>query len=281
MEPLDPGALLDHPDLVGAAAPWCTRLDGVELALLLLCLPWLAGPGLRPADLERRLRELERELPVGPVYFQRIRRAVRRLETVGAVEGSGAARSMRYRATPTGLAALVLNLAVPATDPTIDGSDFELKHALASMAGAFSGVEVEVGPGAGSGIDSPPAREDDELSRFFERAERLTVLGSPVLTDELIGRAFDVLALIESQRDRVLALLQAAKSRRPPLALRAGLADALDHLDPEALTSSLAAIALQRSIDATVERYRSYLVYLDSLTRLYSEASPVLAHATL
>lgn len=268
MQPLDPSTLLDHPDLVGAAAPWCTRLEGVELAILLLCLPWLAGVGLRPADLERRLTELEGELPVGPVYFQRVRRAVRRLEAAGALSGSDEGRSVRYRATPAGLASLVLNLAVAAGDPTIDGSAFEVKRALASMA-------------SGIGEALPGAAPDDELSRFFERAERLAVLGSPVLTDELIARAFDVLALIEGQRDRVLVLLQAAKERRPPLALRAGIARATKELDPEALTRSLAATAIGRSIDATVERYRAYLAYLDALARLYAEESPARARASL
>jgi hypothetical protein len=281
VEPLDPSALLDHPDLIGAAAPWCTRLDGLELAIVLLCLPWLAGAGLRPADLEHRLAELEAELPVGPIYFQRIRRAVRRLEATGALTGSGAGRSLRYLATPAGLAALVLNLAVPAGDPTIDGSDFELKRALASMAAGIAGALPEAPVAA-----TDPAVPTDNLGRFFERAEQLTVLGAPVLTDERIARAFDVLALIEGQRDRVLALLQAAKARRAPLLLRAGIADALDRLedaapDPEALTSSLAAAALRRSLEATVERYRSYLAYLDALARLYAEEPAAPARAGL
>jgi hypothetical protein len=276
MEPLEPDFLLDHPELVEPEAPWCTRLDGVELALVLLALPWLAGNGLRPADFERRLTDLGREIPVGRLYFQRIRRSVRKLEETGALRGHGAARSRRYVATPAGLAVLIVNLAVPADDPTIDGSEFELKRALASMAGHLSG-RLASAPG-----EIPVG---DALGEFFAQAERLSVLGRPLLSEDLVDRAFDVRELIVAQRRVVSALLESAQRRLEPLASRAALARSADLAllarrlaerdrvgdDPlaEALVGSLAAQAMPWSVEAAVERYRAYLAYLDSLASLH------------
>jgi len=67
--------LPQNPAVVRLAAAWCTALDNIDLGILLLTQPWIAGEGLRRSDLERQLSEIGCEMPVGTVYFQRISRA--------------------------------------------------------------------------------------------------------------------------------------------------------------------------------------------------------------
>ena len=118
-----------------ASPTWRSRIDNLELGILLFTQPWLAGDGLRRADLERLLGRLGADLPLGAIYFQRVKRAVTRLEEIGALRGLGEGRARRFVMTPEGFAAFLFNLRALHEDPTLDGSEFELKRALAAMWG--------------------------------------------------------------------------------------------------------------------------------------------------
>jgi 2-methylcitrate dehydratase PrpD len=100
-----PDFLLGNSDLVEPAAAWCIWLDNIELGILLLAQPWIAAGGLRRADLERQLQRLGGDMPIGPIYFQRVSRAVRSLEERDQVQGQGSGRGRRFTVTPQGFAA--------------------------------------------------------------------------------------------------------------------------------------------------------------------------------
>src|SRR5688572_12794888 len=95
---LSPAQLLDS----GASmAPWCRRLEPLELGLLLVAVPFI-GP-VRRADFPRRLTELGiREPLVGNMYFQRVDRCVGQLVASGAMAEEGRGRERGYRTTPAG-----------------------------------------------------------------------------------------------------------------------------------------------------------------------------------
>jgi hypothetical protein len=291
MPDINPTFLLDNPELVTPAAPWCVRLDNLELGTLLLAQPWVAGGGIGRADLERQLSHLAKDLPLGPVYFQRVNRAVAKLEEMEAMRGRGSGRSRRFVLTPRGFAALILNLRVLVTDPTVDGSEFELKRALVAMCNLVLERVSEL-PGE--------VPLDPEMDRFFDEAEGLTVLGHRVITDEIVSQALDILGLVEIQRQRILHLLEVAVDRLEQLSAHADVLGGVDlaHLpesiapgdatpladDPATtgMVRSLATHALpQLSLRATILRYRSYLDYLDRLTRLYSRELKVMDIGTL
>jgi hypothetical protein len=277
---LSPDFLLAHPEMVTASAPWCVVLDNLELGTLLLAQPWLAGDGLRRADLERQLTGLAAELPLGPIYFQRVNRAVARLEAIGAVAGVGSGHSRRFLATPPGFGALLLNLRVLRRDPTLDGSEFELKRALAAMWNLVLERLARL-PDQGA---LPPDAE-----RFLEDVDRLTVLGQRVVTEQVVDEALDVLRLVAIQREHVIRRLDEARERLRLAEVRAG---ALRDVDPARLGSGTASgtadppvgapgalatvVALatsvlpQLSLRATVLRYERYRHYLDGLTTLYA-----------
>ncbi len=275
-----PEFLLDHPQMVTPSAPWCIALDNLELGTLLRAQPWLARDGLRRADLERQLSRLAAELPLGPVYFQRVNRAVARLEAVGAVAGSGSGRSQRFLATPPGFGALLLNLRVLRRDPTIDGSEFELKRALVAMWNLVLDRLTRLP------LDSalPPDAE-----RFLEDVDRLTVLGQRVVTEEVVGEALDILRLVATQRDHVIRRLDDARERLRQAEAQAGrlrnldlvrLGDAGPAGSADLLVGAPGALATvvelatgvlpQLSLRAAVLRYERYRHYLDGLTTLYT-----------
>jgi hypothetical protein len=103
MNEISPTFLLEHPELVEPAAPWCVWLKNLELGVLLLAQPWIGGGGLRRADLEHQLARLAAaDLPVGPVYFQRINRAVAALVDRGQLAGEAAGRRPGFVITPQG-----------------------------------------------------------------------------------------------------------------------------------------------------------------------------------
>jgi hypothetical protein len=280
VERIDPEFLLTHPELVTPAAPWVVTLDNLELGVVLLAQPWLAGAGVRRAEIEHQLTHLAHELPVGPVYFQRVNRAVARLEQIGVLQGSGVGRARRFSATPAGLCALILNLQVLRADPTVDGSEFELKRALVAMCNLVADRLANL---AGE------VTLDQGLEEFFSRAEALEVWGQRVISDEATDSAFDVLRLLGLQRTRVEALLAASERRlesvRSGLAplrrieLTAGGAVALggrgaldfDQSATLATVRQLAASVLpELSLRATALRYRHYLDYLDGLRGFYT-----------
>ena len=277
---LSPEFLLEHPEMVTPSAPWCVALDNLEMGTLMLAQPWLAGDGLRRADLERQLNLLAVELPLGPVYFQRVNRAVARLETIGAVAGAGSGRSRRFVVTPAGFGALLLNLRVLRLDPTIDGSEFELKRALVAMWNLVLDRLARL-PDDGA---LPPDAE-----RFLDDVDRLTVLGQRVVTEQVVDEALDVLRLVATQRDQIGRRLDEARERLRRAETQAG---ALRDVDPARFNDgafagaarllagapgALAAVVAlatgvlpQLSLRAAVLRYERYRHYLDGLTSLYT-----------
>jgi len=261
MPRVTPAFLLETPEAVVLEAPWCAVVDNLELGILLLAQPWVVGAGLRRADLERRLARLD--LPLGPIYFQRVKRAVARLEEIGAMRGSGEGRARSFVASAEGFAALLLNLCVLVADPTLDGSEFELKRSLVSMLNLLFDRLTEL-----------PVEEGalPEIERFFKDVERLTVLGERVITEEVERQALDVLRLIAEQRRKVERLLTAAQGRSAPTDV--------DFTALDVLTEAPAALAAIREVvtgvfprlgsSALVLRYEGYLGYLDELARLYA-----------
>lgn len=284
---LTPAFLLQNPELVTTVAPWCVRLDNLELGTLLLVQPWLSVGGLRRAELERRIAHLAGALPLGPVYFQRIKRTVARLEEIGAVrEVEG--RAQRFGATPEGFAAFVLNLQVLDSDPTLSGGEFELKHALVARCNLILDRLTELGS------EPDDAEEPDP---FFSEVEGLSIFGQRVVSPEVVGQAFDILRLIVSQREVVLKHLEAARQRL----VQDETHGALSGLDFSQLAGSGVAVAwlagtpgamnairdlasgtLPRlTRQATVLRYEHYLRYLDELAVLYAGELKVVTLQTL
>ena len=276
LEDLSPPFLLGHPELVTPNAPWCCWLTNLELAILLLTQPWLSEAGLSRADLERQLGRLGADMPVGAIYFQRVNRASATLEARGQLVGRGTGRTRRFALTPSGFAALLLNLQVVRDDPTVDGRRFEFKRALVSMANVVLDRLLEL-PLDGS--------LDPALDEWFDAVDALEVWGRPVMNDAVYADAFNVLRLVERQQERVRQLERLAEAKlastETPAALargarltqvggQAGTTDA----DLTALLQtarSLAAAGLpQLSARADIVRYRAYQRYLAELTVLYA-----------
>lgn len=256
-------------------APWCAVLDNLELGILLLAQPWMAGAGVRRADLERQLGRLD--LPVGPVYFQRVKRSVARLEEIGAMRGSGEGRARSFMATPEGFAALLLNLCLLHADPTLDGSEFELKRSLVAMLNLLFERLAE--------LPEATTQTSPETEEFFDEVERLTVLGERVVTEEVEAQALDVLRLIAEQRRKVERRLILSRDGSARAESEAGPAGSLDlaALSDEAsdlLISTPGALAAVHELAAGVLprlrhtaaalRYEQYLRYLDGLVTLYA-----------
>ena len=217
----------------------------------------------------RQLTQLAHDLPLGAVYFQRVKRSVARLEAIGALRGIGAGRSQRFLGTPCGFASLILNLRILRLDPTTDGSEFELKRALVAMWNLVFDRLSE--------LPDEPAL-DSELESFFDDVQALKVLGKPAITDELVRDALDILGLIELQRERVAQLLEQSERRLEQLPSRANLFRSVDLAqlihDPAAATAvrSLATSELpELNLRATAMRYQHYLTYLDELTKMYAK----------
>jgi hypothetical protein len=279
MDAPTPALLLERPDLVGPVAPWCSWLENHELGILLLAQPWLAGPGLRRAELQSQLERLATDLPLGPVYFQRVSRAAELLATRGQLQVQGAGRERRYQTTTAGFAALILNLQVLRADPTLDGSEFELKRALVALwnlvAERMEGVSEEVESSLG-------------LGGLMAELGQLTVWGQPVITERVLADGLDLLRLIRTQRERLDVLERDARQRLeaaalphrlvgPAPAARRGKARRAEPERPvlkEALATVhvvASGVAPRLAGEAAVLRYRAYGEYLDGLAKLYAK----------
>lgn len=280
MVDVSPELLLESPAIITPVAPWCAVLDNLELGLVLLSQPWIAGRGLRRSDFERQLAELATSMPLGPVYFQRINRAVANLEARGVLRGDGGGRERRFVLTAQGFAALLLNLRVLRADPTLDGKEFELKRELAAMWNLMIDRLLASPPE----LALAPA-----ISSFFADVDGLSILGKPVITADVIRDAFNVLRLIELQQTNVARLKAQAEERllqtRAQVALLRG-AD-FSKIDWSAMGEGAAALkdnpaflevvrafatsaVPELSIEVQVVRYGAYLDYLDSLKRIYA-----------
>ncbi len=168
-----PTFLLGNTGMLAAAAPWCRPLENLDLGILLLVQPWLSGEGMRRARMQQELARLAEGLPLGPTYFQRIKRSVSRLEEMGALRGSGDGRSRRFVMTPAGFASFILNLRVLRADPTLDGSEFELKRAVVSLWNVALDRLAELP----DGTNLPPRME-----KFLDEVERIEIHGQRVIT---------------------------------------------------------------------------------------------------
>jgi hypothetical protein len=275
MDELTPAFLLDNEDLVAPLAPWCVWLDNLELAILLLAQPWVGG-GLRRAELEQQLGRID--LPVGPVYFQRVNRATAALSGRGQLEELGIGRQRRFATTTHGFAALLLNLQVLRADPTADGSEFELKRSLVALWNLV----------ADRFLQSPEGSTlDFNLIDFIHELERIELWSRRVITDQTVADAFNVLRLIETQRRRVERLATACESRLQAAKLQGQLLGTPDSDHANSLRTSAgklgtqeemiaavrivaASAAPQLAAEASLYRYRAYLQYLDDLRALYA-----------
>ena len=225
---------LSHPELVTPTSPWCVRVDNLELGTLLLAQPWLVGEGIRRATLERRLAALAADLPLGAIYFQRVKRAVTHLVSIGAMDTIGEGRACRFVTTPRGFATLLINLRVVDADPTVDGAEFELKRALVSM---WSLVLEQLNEVPDAALPAPSTPTE----RFFEQVEALEVLGTRLIDDAFVEEAFDVLRLIAEQRRQVTLLLEIAEVRLAGAETAARSAESIDltRLVPETLAPGI------------------------------------------
>jgi len=281
---IPPKELLDS-TLAEKVAPWCGALDNLDLGIVLATQPWIVGAGLRRAEIERQLGLLVSSLPIGNIYFQRVNRAVATLEGRAVLLGSGQGRDRRFALTPEGFAALILNLHVLRSDPTLDGSEFEFKLELV----AHWNLTLDRLLSASPNIVFPTS-----MQSFFERLERLTVLGKPVLSMELIKDAFNLHRLIAQQRTNVLGLKSQAEGRLAQTHAMSeffrtadlsqlnvdGLGEHAALLrDTEALQEVVRTIATsgapQLSARGQIIRYESYLAYLTQLEAAYSSGPSV------
>lgn len=275
-----PEQLLQNPALVTPVAPWCSVLKNLDLGLVLLAQPWIAGKGLRRGDFERDLTDLATSLPFGPLYFQRISRTAADLEEKAILQGSGSGRNRRFVLTPRGFASLILNLYVLQDDPTLDGSEFELKRELVAM------WNLTIDRLLTSGSQFPLG---SEVASFFEEVDRLTIFGKPVITAQTLKEAFSVLRLVASQRERVTRLKAQIETRAKETQAQMELLKAADLSqidlsafeermpilkDNPALAELVRGIATSAvptlSLEAQIMRYDAYLKYLERLERAYA-----------
>jgi hypothetical protein len=278
-----PAVLLGHPELVLPVAPWCSWLDNHELGILLLAQPWLAGRGLRRSELQGQLERLAADLPLGPVYFQRVNRSAEGLLARGQLRPLGRGRARRYQTTVGGMAALILNLQVLRADPTVDGSEFELKRALVAL---WSLVGVRMAD-LGDEVPSSPG-----MARLLADLSRLQVWGRAVITEDVVAGGFDILRLISTQRERLAQLEQETRQRQAAVATRSRLVEPADPRargrrggapagrggidDALAMAHVVATgVAPRLECEAALLRYRSYAAYLDGLQKVYARELPV------
>lgn len=275
-----PDQLLRNPALVIPVAPWCDVLENLDLGIILLAQPWLAGMGLRRSDFERQLGQLAASLPIGPLYFQRISRAVASLERRGVLRGAGKGRDRRFVLTPGGFAALIVNLHVLRDDPTLDGREFELKRELVAMWNLTidrlltSAAEIALAP---------------ETLSFFSQIDRLSIWGRQVITTQVVKDAFNIRRLIALQQENLERLKTQSEARlvetRSQMEFLRGadftqldFATLGEHAailkDNPALLEIIRGIAAsaapQLSVEAQIIRYDAYLTYLDRLKHTYA-----------
>ncbi|MCP4902417.1 MAG: hypothetical protein GY906_36085 [bacterium] len=273
---LDLDLLLARPDLVQPVAPWCTVLSNLELALVMAAQSGLGGESLRRAELERRVQAMVAGLGVGPMYFQRTSRAVNSLEQRGILLTEGNGRTRRFRIAPQGFAALILNLRVLRSDPTVDGSEFELKRSVVALWNAVHQELLEMNPDLG---------EASLFDEFFDELEHVVIWGQQVVTDEVVAEAFDVLALIDLQRVHVgelrsNAALRLEDSRATEQLLENASSEVSrllatsqesENLNQAEIVQAVAAAASAPRVEeqVAIARYDAYLSYLERIRVVY------------
>jgi hypothetical protein len=270
-----PERFLEHP-AIGVLAPWCVRLDNLELVIALALQPVLAPKPLRRAELEEQLMQLADRLPCGPVYLQRVIRAVARLEEAGILRGTGASRSRRFTLTPEGFAALLVNLRVFDADPTINGGEFELKKEITSVwhltidqAKHEGGLSIAVAP---------------ELRAFWDKVVQVTIAGMDVMPPDVVADTLNIFRLIDRQRQRLLPLIERERAelkrdeekvaffRTADFTTVAAMARPGVEMTREmweGLRLAAQTNAFVHTSRSKLLRYQSFLDYLDSLDALY------------
>jgi len=212
------------------------------------------------------------------VYFQRVNRATATLVNRGQLESLGSGRQRRFATTSRGFAALLFNLQVLRADPTVDGSEFELKRSLVSLWNLIVDRFLQ---------GSEELALDGDLIRLFNELEELELWTHRIITDQTVADAFNILRLIETQRARVERLASASETRLQNARIQQQLLGAADSSQPTpqqerggtAITpeQAMAAVQLvaastapQMAAAANLIRYRNYLRYLDDLTTMYA-----------
>jgi hypothetical protein len=244
---------------------------------------------LRRAELEQQLGRFGADLPVGPIYFQKVNRATAALEDRGQLESLGSGRSRRFATTSRGFAALLLNLQVLRADPTVDGSEFELKRSLVALWNLVVDRFL---------LSSENMPLDGGLIRLFSELEELELWTRRIITDQTVANAFNILRLIETQRNRVAQMAKACETRLQTARMQQQLVGAADSsrstAPPEvrqtAITPEQAMAAVQQvaagtaprmAAAASLVRYRSYLRYLDELATMYANELEIVDLAAL
>ncbi len=265
MEQITTAFLLDNPELVLPVAPWCRVLDNLELVTCMLAQPWVAGKGVKRAELERQLQALAAELPLGRIYFQRVNRATKALAACGLLGVVGSGRTRRFVLRPRGFAGLILNLRYLHSDPTMDGSEMEIKRSLVGMWNLLVERWLEVPR------EVPP--EEGEVG-FLSEAEALGLWGQSVLPEARVRRAMDVRELIALQRQKVSSLRSETREALRPATASSQMLRGLDVTGSHGTGRELIPVLVRRtlpalSLRARLLRYEAYLGYLDSLDALY------------
>jgi len=200
-------------------------------------------------------------------------------EASECLRAEGTGRNQRFILSPAGFAAILLNAQVLRVDPTLDGSEFEFKRAMVSMWNLLA-EQIMASP--------PNVRLAPEFRQFFMEVDKLTIWGRPVMTESVVRDAFDVLALVERQRQKVQLLRDEARARLSLATAEAELVRGVDlsHLqlpDPAGelallrdnpefaeMIRSLAVQAMpQLALEAKIARYDAYLDYLKELAGIY------------
>lgn len=269
---------MGNDQVVLPVAPWCRRLDNLEIALVVVTLPWVAGEGLRRAELERQLLRLSDELPIGRVYFQRVSRAAAALVKHGCLRSFGSGRNIRFLAAAEGFAALLLNLQVLFDDPTLYGSELELKCAVVALWNQVHDcVVARWGGSAGESIN------DD----FLDQVLTLRLWDRPVISEPTIEQAFDLCSLLQRARDLVDRRTEEARAqvKAEPELLRDGPSGpglpttfplspgnaGLGFLQTVQLVQTLTGSSARSvRLRAQLLRYEAFTSYLDSLTELFT-----------
>jgi hypothetical protein len=268
-----PEQLLDHP-ATRLVSPWCVTLDNLELAIVLVTQPMLSE-ARRRSEIEATLRELSASMPIGEVYFQRVARAVEKLEAARILHGDKAEKGKRrFRCTAEGFASLVVNLRVLNADPTLNGDEFEFKKEIVAMWHML----IERAKDADSVLAL-----SDETAAFWEAVEKVTLGAQPVFTSELFSDTFNIQRLIERQRQAIRERRTAQQQRLAEVRVQTAFWQTADlrslaaetpglRVSPELLEGIRALAmsnAMQVAAEATLLRYEAYLRYLDQLEKLY------------
>ena len=287
-----PENLLDHPAL-RSVAPWCRRLEPLELAILAVTPMRGVGEPCTRGELVSRIADFGEHLVgkpvasdaprrpgranatplVGDLYYQRTSRAVVALQEAGVLAARGRGRRLGYWVTPPGFVSLILNLRSVTFDPVFEPSEFELRREIiAVIVALFDGLELSSGGGG--------ATVTREMLRFTEDVDAVTLGDVTVMSHELFEDTFDMMKFIGRSRARTGLILQEIARLEAEVASMKPVEDAAadEMLAHNGIRGEAFARAWQRarlklpslSLRSIGARYRAHLHYLDELTDVYA-----------